>query len=111
MTRKYLVAAWPRCEVKCPHFPAKGGKCMRAFSVIVLVVGLTASISLGAQDVDRGKAVFEGSKANCLSCHRVNGNGSLFGPDLSVIGAPPRQPAAGAGGRGGQAAPPAAPTE
>ena len=82
---------------------------MRAFSVIVLVVGLTASVSVGAQDVDRGKGIFEG-KGNCLSCHRVNGNGSLFGPDLSAIGAPPRQPAAGAGGRGGQAAPPAAPT-
>jgi len=82
---------------------------MRAFSVIVLVVGLTASVAAGAQDVDRGKGIFEG-KGNCLSCHRVNGNGSLFGPDLSAIGAPPRQPAAGAGGRGGQAAPPAAPT-
>jgi len=104
-----LVAAWPRREVKCPQFPAKGGKCMRAFSVIVLVVGLTASVSVGAQDVDRGKGIFEG-KGNCLTCHRVNGSGSLFGPDLSAIGAPPRQPAAGAGGRGGQAAPPAAPT-
>jgi mono/diheme cytochrome c family protein len=82
---------------------------MRVLSLTVLVVGLTASVSLGAQDIDRGKGLFEG-KGNCLSCHRVNGNGSLFGPDLSAIAAPPRQPPAGAGGRGGQAAPPAGPT-
>ena len=84
---------------------------MRAFSVIILGVGLTTSLSLAAQDVDRGKTIFEGTKGNCVSCHRVNGSGSLFGPDLSAIGAPPRQPAGGGGGRGGQAAPPpAAPT-
>src|SRR5215467_13320450 len=77
---------------------------MRAFSIIVLVVGLTASVSVGAQDVDRGKGIFEG-KGNCQSCHRVNGSGSLFGPDLSAIGAPPRV-AAPPAGRGGQAAPP-----
>jgi cytochrome c oxidase cbb3-type subunit III len=33
----------------------------------------------------RGKALFEG-KANCTQCHRVNGNGSRIGPDLSSIG-------------------------
>jgi mono/diheme cytochrome c family protein len=63
-------------------------------------------ITLPSGDVARGKAIFESSKSNCLSCHRVNGNGSLFGPDLSAIGAPPRAPAGG-GGRGGQPAPPA----
>ena len=53
-------------------------------------------ISLPPGDAVRGKSVFE-SKGNCLSCHRVNETGSLFGPDLSTIGAPPR----GGGGRGG----------
>lgn len=38
-----------------------------------------------AGDAVRGKAVFEG-KGNCLSCHRVNGNGSRIGPDLSDVG-------------------------
>jgi mono/diheme cytochrome c family protein len=68
-------------------------------------------ITLPAGDANRGKAIFESSKGNCQSCHRVNGTGSLYGPDLSAIGAPPR--AAGpAGGRGGQAPapPPAGPT-
>ena len=54
-------------------------------------------VTLPPGDATRGKAVFESSKTNCLGCHRVNGNGSRFGPDLSAIGAPPR----GGGGRGG----------
>jgi putative heme-binding domain-containing protein len=33
----------------------------------------------------RGKAIVEG-KGGCLSCHRVLGNGSRVGPDLSDIG-------------------------
>jgi mono/diheme cytochrome c family protein len=55
------------------------------------------AIALPAGDAARGKAIFEGAKGNCLSCHRVSGNGSLFGPDLSAIGNAP----AGGGGRGG----------
>jgi len=62
-------------------------------------------IALPAGDAARGKAIFESSKGNCLSCHRVNDNGSLYGPNLSTIGAP--RGGGGGGGRG--AAPPAAP--
>lgn len=36
-------------------------------------------------DAARGKALFEG-KAGCANCHRVRGNGSRFGPDLTEIG-------------------------
>jgi len=61
-------------------------------------------INLPPGDAARGKMIFESSKANCLSCHRVNGNGSRFGPDLSTIATPPR----GGGGRGGGGAPPPA---
>lgn len=74
----------------------------------LLAAGLTLSASLLAQtapvinlppgDAARGKAIFEGNKGNCRSCHRVGGVGSLFGPDLSTIGSPPR---GGGGGRGG----------
>ena len=84
---------------------------MRAVRVptVVLAAGLTISSLLYAQtapditlppaDTIRGKAIFESSKGNCLSCHRVNGTGSLFGPELSAVGAPPR--GGGGGGRGG----------
>jgi len=77
---------------------------------MVLVAGLTIGPLLYAQtapdialppgDAVRGKAIFEGSKGNCLSCHRVGGIGSLYGPDLSAIGSPPRG-GGGGGGRGG----------
>jgi putative heme-binding domain-containing protein len=36
-------------------------------------------------DAGRGKAIFEG-KGNCASCHRVRGNGSRSGPDLTDVG-------------------------
>ena len=36
-------------------------------------------------DAARGKAIFEG-KGDCLSCHRVNANGSRSGPELSAVG-------------------------
>jgi len=66
--------------------------------------------TLPAGDVARGKNIFEG-KGNCLSCHQVGGNGSLFGPDLSAIGNPPigRGGAGAGGGRGGAPAAPALP--
>jgi putative heme-binding domain-containing protein len=36
-------------------------------------------------DARRGQAIFEG-KGGCASCHRVNGNGSRIGPDLTDVG-------------------------
>src|SRR5690348_6009213 len=38
-----------------------------------------------AGDVARGKTVYD-SKGGCAACHRVNGEGSRVGPDLSRIG-------------------------
>jgi putative heme-binding domain-containing protein len=84
---------------------------VRVFT-IVLAAGLTigplyAQETSGSPgDAARGKSIFESSKGNCTSCHRVNGTGSLYGPDLSAIGAPPRTPVGGGQGRGGAAAPP-----
>jgi putative heme-binding domain-containing protein len=60
-----------------------------------ILVSVLASGSLWAQqpaitgDPIRGKAIFEG-KGACLTCHRVNGNGSRMGPDLSEMGVPRR---------------------
>jgi mono/diheme cytochrome c family protein len=52
-------------------------------------------------DAARGKAIFESTKGNCLSCHRVGENGSRVGPDLTSIGSP-RPPT----GRGAPPPPP-----
>ena len=38
-----------------------------------------------AGDVARGKMIFDG-KGECATCHRVNGDGSRLGPDLSRVG-------------------------
>ncbi|HLK51557.1 MAG TPA: c-type cytochrome [Bryobacteraceae bacterium] len=40
----------------------------------------------GAGDKTRGKNIVEG-KGQCLTCHRIGGNGSRIAPDLSDIGA------------------------
>ena len=45
-----------------------------------------ASAGVRVGDARRGRALFEG-KADCSTCHRVNGNGPRLAPDLSDIGA------------------------
>lgn len=45
-----------------------------------------ASASVRVGDAARGRALFAG-KAECASCHRVNGAGPRLAPDLSDIGA------------------------
>ena len=54
--------------------------------ILALAIGpLVAQNPAPAGDPARGKALFEG-KAECSNCHRVNGNGSRMGPDLSEMG-------------------------
>ncbi len=45
----------------------------------------TAENTSAGGDAARGKALFEG-KGGCTACHRVKGQGSRVGPDLSDIG-------------------------
>lgn len=99
-----------RVKIRAKMFNRKAANGMWALRLpaIVLAAGMSFSPSLYAQqtapditlpagDAVRGKAIFEGNKGNCQSCHRVNGVGSLFGPDLSAISAP----RGGGGNRGG----------
>ena len=88
---------------------------MRGVAMIVLSAGFAIGPMLLAQappvtpppgDVVRGKAIVEGAKGNCLSCHRVGRTGALYGPDLTTIGLPQR---GGGGGRGGAATATSAP--
>ena len=52
--------------------------------VCVLALACAAAFAQTG-DAARGKAVFEG-KGQCGTCHRVNGDGSRTGPDLTDIG-------------------------
>ena len=45
--------------------------------------GAAGTVARG--DAAKGKALFDG-KAECATCHRVNGNGPRVAPDLSDIG-------------------------
>jgi putative membrane-bound dehydrogenase-like protein len=42
---------------------------------------------LNAGDPQRGRQVFVGARATCVSCHAVQGQGGQVGPDLTRIGA------------------------
>lgn len=61
------------------------------------IVGFLHSMASAGQSTTvpgnaaNGKAIFEG-KGNCQRCHRVAGNGSRVGPDLTDIGANRRAP-------------------
>jgi len=56
----------------------------------------------GAGDAARGRAIVFGSGANCLGCHNIGGVGSLYGPDLTSVGAVRGGTGGGRGfGRGG----------
>lgn len=43
--------------------------------------------TIAGGDAERGRALFHGKQAACVSCHRVQGMGALVGPDLTRISA------------------------
>jgi mono/diheme cytochrome c family protein len=59
----------------------------QAYSIVAYLHFLAESSSRNTStgDAARGKAVFEGP-GGCRNCHRVMGQGSRLGPDLSEIG-------------------------
>ena len=40
-----------------------------------------------AGDAARGQQVFLSELVNCQSCHRLDGEGGIIGPDLTIVGA------------------------
>src|ERR1700689_5353202 len=58
---------------------------MRAIGVLTFILAAGALSAQPSGDPVNGKAVFEG-KGTCTNCHRIKGNGSHFGPDLSEVG-------------------------
>src|SRR5712671_8076005 len=63
---------------------------LRSFNVVAYLRNMNAnagvvSIAAASGDAARGKALFDGRGA-CNTCHRVRGEGSRSGPDLSEAG-------------------------
>jgi len=63
---------------------------LRAYNVVAYLRSMNESsgaksIAAANGDVARGEALFTG-KAGCTNCHRVLGEGSRTGPDLSEVG-------------------------
>lgn len=54
--------------------------------VLAFVLAVGALLGQQSGDPANGKLIFEG-KGTCTGCHRIKGNGSHFGPDLSEVGA------------------------
>jgi cytochrome c oxidase cbb3-type subunit III len=59
---------------------------MWTIRVLTLAMAGGALLAQTSGEASNGKAIFEG-KGGCSGCHRINGSGSHFGPDLSEIGA------------------------
>jgi cytochrome c oxidase cbb3-type subunit III len=59
----------------------------RAETIVAYIrsMGATTVVAKTSGDPGRGKVIFA-SKGGCVRCHRVDGNGSRTGPDLSDIG-------------------------
>ena len=48
----------------------------------------TTTLALGAGgDFERGRDLFFGDRLKCSSCHRIGMEGSVFGPELTRLGA------------------------
>jgi PQQ-dependent dehydrogenase (methanol/ethanol family) len=60
---------------------------IRSLQQAAAATGTPASRSTAASgNTTAGEALFFGTKANCASCHEVNGRGGVVGPDLSNAG-------------------------
>jgi PQQ-dependent dehydrogenase (methanol/ethanol family) len=86
---------------------------IRSLQQIAGATGKPAASPGATGSTAAGEALFFGTKANCASCHEINGRGGVVGPDLSNAGrleaaairqkitAPSTPLPGGRGGRGG----------
>src|SRR5579872_3659172 len=56
----------------------------RIWQIVAYIRSLNVSVERPAGDLARGTDLFRSK--GCIGCHRVNGQGGGFGPDLSQIG-------------------------
>jgi putative membrane-bound dehydrogenase-like protein len=85
-----------RADVLRPAFAAYPDSVKRAGDALLASIHVDATrqaeqldallLAVRGGDAARGQAVFNGSKAACISCHTIGYGGGTLGPDLTKIG-------------------------
>lgn len=73
------LAPWPKTrELAAKHFSKVAGRGS---------VGLTMlDLKIFPSDIERGQKVYSDPVVGCFRCHVIEGKGTAFGPELSLIG-------------------------
>jgi mono/diheme cytochrome c family protein len=81
------VAAIIRTGIAGTAMPPTTFSDFQALTVVAYLRSIAAATGTGTSGGDqvRGKAIYNG-KGGCAGCHRIRGEGSRNGPDLSDIG-------------------------
>ena len=81
------VAAIIRTGIAGTAMPPNNFSDFQSLTIVAYLHSIAAAIatSTSGGDPATGKAIYEG-KGGCASCHRIRGEGSRTGPDLSDIG-------------------------
>src|SRR5215469_3394988 len=79
------VAAIIRTGIVGTAMPPNNFSDFQSLTIVAYLHSIAAATSISGGDPSTGKAIYD-RKGGCASCHRIRGEGSRTGPDLSDIG-------------------------
>ena len=79
---KIVQSGIPGTAMPPSNYPERQATAIVAF---LRTMNRSGASQLPGGDALKGKAIVEGA-GQCLSCHRIQGNGGFLGPDLSAMG-------------------------